>query len=228
MSLRGGLKIFIVFEGGEGAGKSTQIQMLFEYLSSLGHNVIVTREPGGNPISEAIRGILKDKKNAAMTAETESLLYFAARAQLIADFIKPHLSKGYIILCDRFAMSTFAYQGYAGQLDVDNLKYINNFATEGLTPDATIFLDINPKEGLKRKVEQEALDRIEEKGIEYHEKVWLGYKKLAEEDDKIVTVDAMMAVDKIHEEIKKYIDGLLPTRHPELDSGSMWDSAYPN
>ena len=202
--------MFITFEGQEGAGKSTQIKLAHDYLLSLDFDVIATRDPGGTTIAEKIRHILKDNNNAAISKETEALLYVAARAQLVAEVIRPQLNKGGIVLCDRFTDSTIAYQGFGNSLDVDRLTTINNFATDNLVPDITFLLEIDPAVGLARKSAYKKLDRIEAKALPYHNLVKDGYKYLAEKNPgRIVTIDAAIGVDDIHDVIKDHLRRVL-------------------
>jgi len=198
--------MFITFEGQEGAGKSTQIKLAFDYLHSLGLDVVITRDPGGTIIAEKIRNILKDNNNAAIVKETEALLYIAARAQLVSEVIQPQLSKGGIVLCDRFTDSTIAYQGFGNSLDIDRLLAVNNFATGNLVPELTFLLSIDPTEGLARKTAYKELDRIEAKELPYHNAVKVGYDYLAATNPgRIVTIDAAMSVQEIHHVIKGHL-----------------------
>ena len=140
---------FISFEGGDGSGKSTQIQILREFLEERGYDVILTREPGGTPISEKIRSIILDKANSEMDDMTEALLYAAARAQLVSQVIRPALEEGKVVICDRFVDSSMAYQAYARGLG-DSVKTINAFAVGDCMPDLTILLKVNPQVGSSR------------------------------------------------------------------------------
>jgi len=143
--------VFITFEGPEGSGKTTQIRRLAEHLRSADHDVLLIREPGGTPIGDQIRAVLHDIANTAMVSEAEILLFSASRAQLVGQLIRPALAQGTIVLCDRFADSTLAYQGYGRGLDLDALRQITEFATGGLSPDLTLYLDIPVEKGLDRK-----------------------------------------------------------------------------
>lgn len=197
---------FITFEGSEGSGKSTQSHLLYEYLKKRGYKVIYLREPGGTPISEKIRGILLDAKNSSMSGACEMLLYMASRAQLTSEVIKPSLKKGRIVICDRFLDSTVAYQGFGLGIDTDFIKSVGNFATAGIKPALTIFLDLAVEEGLKHRESSE--DRIEKRPFLYHLRVRQGYLKLAEEEPariKIVKVeeDKVATQDKIRELVLK-------------------------
>ena len=201
--------VFISFEGGEGAGKSTQIQMLHDYLKERGLPVVMVRDPGSTDVAEKIRAILKDTESIDICTKTEALLYIAARAQLACSVIRPYLSKGFVVLCDRFTHSTMAYQGFGNGLNIEDLQYINNFATSGLVPNITFFLDIDPSEGLRRKMNQDKLDRIELKGLEYHEQIASGFRQLAAGCGHIITIDAARPKNEIHGTIITHIDKFL-------------------
>ena len=201
---------FITFEGQEGAGKSTQIKLLYDNLILRGYNVILTRDPGGTLISEKIRDILTDLNNNAIAKETEALLYIAARAQLVNEIIAPHLVSGGIVLCDRFVDSTIAYQGFGNKLDVDKLTSINIFVAKGLVPDITFYLRIEPSEGIKRKSAYKELDRIESKALHYHMAVKNGYDQLSERfKERFVTIDAKISIEDIHKTILEKTETLI-------------------
>lgn len=168
---------FITFEGSEGSGKSTQSRLLYEYLLRRGCKVVYLREPGGTQISEKIRDVLLDTKNKSMASSCETLLYMAARAQLAAEIICPALAEGKIVICDRFLDSTLAYQGYGLGVDIDLIKRIGAFATAGIKPDLTIFLDLPVKDGLKYR--DKTKDRIEKRSFAYHNRVRRGYLTMA-------------------------------------------------
>lgn len=173
---------FIVFEGGEGTGKTTQIELLEQMLRDNGFVVFRTREPGGTncPISEKIRGLLKDPANKKMVPETELFLFLASRAQHVQQVIKPQLEQGTIVLCDRFYGSTLAYQHFArGLFDLNEVIRLNAFATAGLEPNLTILLDLEPEKGLARIKDQLSLDRLDSEKLEFHNKVRTGYLTLS-------------------------------------------------
>ena len=179
---------FITFEGSEGCGKSTQSRSLVDHLTSKGLPVKLIREPGGVVISEKVREILLDKKNTLMNKECETLLYMAARAQLVEEVIIPQLTRGTILVCDRFLDSTVAYQGYGCGVAVDAIKAMGLFATKGIVPDLTFFLDLPTEEGLRRRGTER--DRIELRSMEYHERVRAGYHEIARnEPDRVVVID---------------------------------------
>lgn len=200
-------RIFITFEGGEGAGKTTQIQMLLEYLQQKGFDVVSLRDPGGTPISEKIRDIVKDKDNALLTTRAEALLYLAARNQMTETLIKPDLKAGKIVLCDRFSDSTLAYQGYGNNfMSIEELDKLSLFASSGLKPDLTFLLEIQPEIGLTRKKGQGELDRLEMKGLEYHKRVAEGFARVAEDNpDRIVRIDATLDAHEVHKEITNHV-----------------------
>ncbi len=168
---------FITFEGSEGSGKSTQSKLLSQYLKRRGLKVVYLREPGGTKISEKIRKILLDAKNDSMAAKCETLLYMAARAQVVEKVIGPALKEGKIVICDRFLDSTLAYQGFGLGLNLGVIKYIGNFITYSVKPALTIFLDLPIQKGLGYR--QLKKDRIEKRSLAYHLRVRKGYLKLA-------------------------------------------------
>lgn len=194
---------FITFEGCEGAGKSTQIRLLSQYLAERGKECVVTREPGGSGISEAIRAVILDGKNTAMTDECEALLYAAARAQHLSDTVLPALEAGKTVLCDRYIFSSFAYQGYGRGLDMGFLRAVNSFALQGHMPDITLFLDIPPRSAFERKHGADQNDRIEQAGEAFHARVYQGYLRLAEEyPGQIVRVDCSGTKFETNEKIR--------------------------
>lgn len=199
---------FITFEGCEGAGKSTQIRLLSQYLAERGKECVVTREPGGSAISEAIRAVILDGKNTAMTDECEALLYAAARAQHLSDTVLPALEAGKTVLCDRYLFSSFAYQGYGRGLDMDFLRAVNSFALQGHMPDITLFLDIPPRSAFERKHGADRNDRIEQAGEAFHARVYQGYLRLAEEyPGQIVRVDCSGTKFETNEKIRALLAG---------------------
>jgi dTMP kinase len=178
--------MFITFEGPDGSGKTTQIPLLVEFLREQGHPVFQTREPGGTPIGDQIRTVLHDLKNKGMHDRTEILLYAASRAQLVAQEIRPRLEAEEIVVCDRYADSTLAYQGYGRGLDLDTLRAILRFATGGLRPDLTLYLDLSAEEGMLRR-EQAAQsgaewNRLDAQPMDFHRRVCEGYRALMAED----------------------------------------------
>lgn len=201
--------IFITFEGIDGCGKSTQCEMLKDYLKDSGKDFIFVREPGGTVIGERIREILLDKKNSQMTPRAELLLFEAARAQITDEVIKPALEEGKIVLCDRFFDSSSAYQGMARGMGMDFVASLNMAATGGLKPDITFFFDISAEEALLRRGKRgEASDRIELAGLKFQEDVRKGYLELAAKSEgRVVTLDATKSIEEIFEEVKESLKG---------------------
>ena len=201
---------FITFEGSEGCGKSTQSRLLYRYLKRKGYAVIYLREPGGTRISEKIRKILLDPKNN-ITPLCETLLYMAARAQVVDKIIKPALSKRKIIICDRFLDSTLTYQGYGLGIDISFIKNIGSFITGGIKPDLTILLDLPVKRGLTKC--GHIKDRIERRTFRYHLRVRRGYLKLARQDPKrIKVIKVEESMNKTQEKIRRLVDKFLRIR----------------
>lgn len=201
--------LFITMEGLDGSGKTTQLEILKQNLEAKGFNVLLVREPGGSKISEKIRNIILDIENKEMHYMTEALLYSASRAQLVHEVIMPSLKQGKIVLCDRFVDSSLVYQGVARGLGIDIIKKINNIATEGLTPDITFFLDIEPKFALERKKQQKKLDRIESEKLDFYNMVYKGYKTILKSDGgRIIRIDANKDLEDIQNEILTNIENL--------------------
>lgn len=172
--------LFITFEGTDGAGKSTQIDLLVKRLNEKGLDVLVTREPGGTNISEKIRELILDSNNTKMCYETEAMLYAAARAQHVFEKILPALNDEKIVICDRFVDSSLVYQGFARGLGIKFVEEINRIALSEIHPDITLFLDLKPEIGIARKKSSKDLDRIEQEKIDFHYKVYNGYLKLSD------------------------------------------------
>ena len=196
---------FVTFEGCEGSGKSTQIKLLSEYLTSIGADFILTREPGGSGISEDIRKIILNGKNTAMCDECEALLYAAARIQHLKEKVAPALERGTLVICDRYVDSSLAYQGYARGLGAEYVEAINGFALKEFCPDLTVFLDISPTAAFERKHGADKDDRMEMQGLAFHEEVYKGYKKLAKKFPRICAVDCGGTKFETHEKIKKLL-----------------------
>lgn len=200
--------LFIVFEGPEGAGKTTVIKELEGLFKDSNIEYIFTREPGGISISEQIRDIILNKDNVEMDGRTEALLYAASRRQHLVEKVIPALEKGKIVLCDRFIFSSLAYQGYARGLGMDNVMEINHFAIEGHMPDLTILFDIDPREGLNRihKNDEREVNRLDLESIEFHEKVVEAYHILAKRyEHNTVIVDASKSLEEVKEAVAKEI-----------------------
>ena len=202
--------IFISVEGPDGAGKSTQIERLKEYLAEKGYEVLITREPGGTVISEAVRELLLDPKHKEMKPETELLLYAAARAQLVGEVIGPAIEAGKAVISDRFVDSSVVYQGIARELGVETVYEVNRPAIGEYMPDVTFLLDLPAEVGIARKKDQAELDRMEQESLDFHRKVAEGYRTLAKRDpERIKTIDATLPVDTICDMIKDKVQALL-------------------
>lgn len=202
--------VFITLEGPEGCGKSTQMRLLVPFLQQLGHDVIATREPGGTRIGDRVRAILLDPAHTEMLASTEFLLFSAARAQHVGQVIRPHLDQGGVVLCDRFADSSLAYQGYGYGRDLDALKAISRYATGGLLPDVTLLLDLPVEVGLQRKQggSGDAWNRMEQKLLDYHHRVRAGYLAMAAaEPQRWLVLDGSQSRDQVQDAIR---EALLP------------------
>ncbi len=202
---------FITLEGPEGAGKTTQANHLIHYLQEKGFSVLLTREPGGTAISDKIRSLLLDPANGKMVEKTEILLYAAARAQHLQERILPALAEGKVVICDRFADSTFAYQGYGRGLDVHMIETVNDVATEGISPDLTFLLMVDVEEGLTRATREEA-DRLEQEQMAFHHRVACGYQALAQQfPERIVTIGAGN-IEEVRQEMIDMLDKFLTRR----------------
>ena len=209
--------LFITFEGTEGCGKSTQIKLLAEHLTAIGHRVRLLREPGGTPIGEEIRHTLKhSENNRAMTSEAELLLMNASRAQIVREVIRPALAAGEIILCDRFYDSTTAYQGYGRELDLEKVKAIIDFAIGGTKPDLTLFLHVSAEVSAERLRSRQATlpfvrDRIEEADRKFFERVAHGYSVIAaSEPQRIKLINGAQPKDLVCNAIWEIVQPRLP------------------
>lgn len=207
--------LFVTFEGGEGTGKTTQLKALLTHLRAAGREAIETRDPGGTPIGKQIRGLLLDPENTRMAAASELFLYEASRAQLVHEIIRPALDAGRVVLCDRFADSTVAYQGYGRGLDLDLIARMNALATDGLRPDLTLLLDLDPEAGLARATQrvaqrQQRHDRIEEEVLAFHQRVRAGYRAIAAaEPGRVAVLDAARGMAEIEGDIRRRVDEFL-------------------
>lgn len=221
--------MFITLEGPEGGGKTTHGRLLYEYLREEEYPVVLTREPGGTRISDKVRQVLLNPDNTDILPRTEILLFSASRAQLSEEFIRPHLEQGHIVICDRYADSTMAYQGHGLGLDLDTLRAITAFATGGLTPDLTLYLDVPIETGLKRRLGMgnntdlagrgtqlplfDKWDRLDMKELEYHRRVKQGYEQLMQaEPDRWHLVDANRSLDQVQHDIRRKVLSVLEGR----------------
>jgi dTMP kinase len=196
--------VLIVFEGGDGAGKSTQIRLLRAAIERTGRDVVITREPGGTSIGEGIREVLLSRASDAMSDRTEALLYAAARAQHVDEVIRPALEKGAVVLCDRFVDSSIVYQGVARGLGEEHVAELNRWATGGLVPELTVLLDVEPAEGLRRATEGRDADRLEAAGLDFHRRVRDAYRRRADADpDRYLVLDATRSVEELHDAIRQ-------------------------
>jgi dTMP kinase len=209
--------LFITFEGIEGSGKSTQVELLANYLKAHKKSVTLTREPGGTAIGDQVRKILLDPANNRLVPRAELLLYAASRAQHLEELILPELKAGRIVLCDRFSDATLAYQGYGRGLDLETIQSLDRIVTQGIRPDLTFLLDIDAAAGLSRARGRnstrglEAEARFENEDLAFHERVRSGYRALAKQyPDRYRTVDASPAPEEIQNRIRKIMDDALP------------------
>ncbi len=201
--------LFIVFEGGEGTGKTTAIESIYDWIQEKDLKCIKTREPGGIKISEEIRQVILDKDNTKMDGRTEALLYAAARRQHLVEKVIPALNEGYVVLCDRFIDSSLAYQGFARGLGIDEVMSINKFAIGEYMPDLSILFDLEPKIGLERisTSGEREINRLDLEKIDFHEKVREGYNKVYKENrDRIVKINAAQPKEGVLKEIKKILE----------------------
>lgn len=202
--------LFITLEGPDGSGKSTIIGLIGNYLKDKGIEFIMTREPGGTLIGEEIRHIVLDEKNTSMGAETEALLYAAARGQHIHEKILPSLEEGKLVLCDRFVLSSLAYQGVGRGLGIERVKAINDFAIRGVYPDLILFFHVDPEVTLERKTENNKGDRLEQEGNDFHKTVYNGYMELLKMyPENVKIIDASKTIEEVLKESIKEIEELL-------------------
>ncbi len=218
--------IFISFEGPDGSGKTTQINLLGRWLRELGYDVLITREPGGTEIGDRIRAILLDPSHTEMCPEAEVLLFSAARAQIVREVIRPHLDGGGWVLCDRYADSTLAYQGYGRGLNLEVLRVITEFATDGLKPDLTVCLDLPVEEGLKRRRQARGAEwnRLDAEQLAFHRRVRQGYLDMAAADPgRWLVLDARQPVDVLQRVIRERLARRfhMPARAVDATEGSV-------
>ncbi len=202
--------LLITIEGMDGSGKTTQIGLMKAFLEGNNYKVLMTREPGGTVIGEKIRELILDKEHQEMSFIAEALLYSASRAQLVSQVIKPALSRGEIVICDRFVDSSLVYQGKGRGLGYDEVKKINDFATQGLEPDLTLLFNIDPEESLKRISVRGKEDRLEQEKLPFHQQVHSAYKDLAAMfSDRIIVINAGQPIETIQKEIEDILMSLL-------------------
>ncbi|HRV96554.1 MAG TPA: dTMP kinase [Anaerolineae bacterium] len=212
------MSLFLTFEGPDGSGKSTQIQLTAQFLTNLGYDVLTTREPGGTAIGDQIRDVLHSVNNTAMCAPAEVLLYSASRAQLVHQVILPHLKRGGAVVCDRYADSTFAYQGYGRGLEAEMLRLITRFATQSLKPDLTIYLDLDPAQGLERKQNANSAgagewNRMDQLELDFHQRVRAGYLEMAQDEpERWLVIDATGSIEAVNQAIRQRLDQYLIAR----------------
>ena len=205
--------MFITLEGPEGSGKTSHIPPLVQYLREKGHAVFPTREPGGTSIGEQIREVIHDLQNVEMHPRTETLLYQAARAQIVEQIIKPRLQAGEIVISDRYYDSTIAYQGYGHQQDLEQVRALVKYATGGLVPDLTVLLDVDVEEGLRRKKDDNEWNRLDAYTVEFHQRVRVGYAEMVQQEpNRWVVVNAGQVWETVQEELRIVILGRLKSK----------------
>jgi len=198
--------MFITFEGPEGSGKTSHLPLLKDYLGEAGYQVLCTREPGGTSIGDQIREVLLNNLNTEMHPRSEILLFQASRAQLVEEVINPRILKGEIVLCDRYADSTIAYQGYGHQVSLAQLRSIIDFATGGLKPDLTILLDLDVRVGLQRRQKDGDVNRLDKFMVEFHQRVRTGYHELVTaEPERWSIVDAGQPFEAVQRELRQVV-----------------------
>lgn len=203
------MKLFLTLEGPDGSGKSTQARLLADHLRAKGENALLTREPGGTPIGDQLRKVLMDLGNKGMTPAAEFLLFSASRAQIVGQVIRPHLEAGGVVVCDRFADSSLAYQGYGHRLPLATVRAVNSLATGDLLPDLTFLLDIPVEVGLKRRREQGAWNRLDDYDLEFHRRVRDGYLELAQaEPQRWIVVDAAKEEGEVWKQVERGLERL--------------------
>ncbi|HEY5269320.1 MAG TPA: dTMP kinase [Anaerolineales bacterium] len=195
--------MFITLEGPEGSGKTSHVPYLVEYLREKGYTVFSTREPGGTSIGEQIREVLHSLKNTEMHPRTETLLYQAARAQFVEQVVRPRLALGEIVLSDRYADSTIAYQGYGHQQDLEQVRALVKYATGGLAPDLTVLLDVDVEIGIGRKTKSQEWNRMDAYTLEFHQRVRAGYLEMVKQEPKRwVVVDAGKGWEEVQKQLR--------------------------
>lgn len=205
--------LFIVMEGPDGSGKTTQINSLKEYLEEAGYECLITREPGGTVIGEEIRQLILNPEHKEMSPVTEMLLYAASRAQLVHEVIGPALEEGKIVISDRFVDSSIVYQGIARKLGISTVSAVNAPGIGIYRPDGIFFIDLSEAEGLRRKKEQKNLDRMEQEGIDFHHMVSEGYRKVLSGRPEVMKIDGGRSIDTIQKKIRNHVDELLKKKN---------------
>ena len=205
--------LFIVMEGPDGSGKTTQINLLNEYLEEAGYECLITREPGGTVIGEEIRQLILNPEHKEMSPVTEMLLYAASRAQLVHEVIGPALEEGKIVISDRFVDSSIVYQGIARKLGISTVSAVNAPGIGIYRPDGIFFIDLSEAEGLRRKKEQKNLDRMEQEGIDFHHMVSEGYRKVLSGRPEVMKIDGGRSIDTIQKKIRNHVDELLKKKN---------------
>lgn len=205
--------LFIVMEGPDGSGKTTQINLLKEYLEEAGYECLITREPGGTVIGEEVRQLILNPEHKEMSPVTEMLLYAASRAQLVHEVIGPALEEGKIVISDRFVDSSIVYQGIARNLGISTVSAVNAPGIGIYRPDGIFFIDLSEAEGLRRKKEQKNLDRMEQEGIDFHHMVSEGYRKVLSGRSEVMKIDGGRSIDTIQKKIRNHVDELLKKKN---------------
>lgn len=205
--------LFIVMEGPDGSGKTTQINLLKEYLEEAGYECLITREPGGTVIGEKVRQLILNPEHKEMSPVTEMLLYAASRAQLVHEVIGPALEEGKIVISDRFVDSSIVYQGIARKLGISTVSAVNAPGIGIYRPDGIFFIDLSEAEGLRRKKEQKNLDRMEQEGIDFHHMVSEGYRKVLSGRPEVMKIDGGRSIDTIQKKIRNHVDELLKRKN---------------
>ena len=205
--------LFIVMEGPDGSGKTTQINLLKEYLEEAGYECLITREPGGTVIGEEVRQLILNPEHKEMSPVTEMLLYAASRAQLVHEVIGPALEEGKIVISDRFVDSSIVYQGIARKLGISTVSSVNAPGIGIYRPDGIFFIDLSEAEGLRRKKEQKNLDRMEQEGIDFHHMVSEGYRKVLSGRPEVMKIDGGRSIDTIQKKIRNHVDELLKKKN---------------
>lgn len=205
--------LFIVMEGPDGSGKTTQINLLEQYLKEAGYECLITREPGGTVIGEEVRELILNPEYKEMSPVTEMLLYAASRAQLVHEVIGPALEAGRIVISDRFVDSSIVYQGIARNLGISTVAAVNAPGIGIYRPDGIFFIDLSEAEGIRRKKNQKKLDRMEQESIDFHHLVSEGYRKVLAERPEVIKIDGVKDIDVIQKKIRNHVDELLKKKN---------------